>query len=241
MAGFVGTAIGLSLQAKALAGGATSFTALATSLFTTACGGVSAALLAVMTFNLEAGIRRAATAKRRVANRRSESAATSMRDRSSIWIGLADLLLCVLSVVIVAVAPKEPAQSGVPEKAEYLMSAEWNVDIDADVDIWMIPPTQEAGVLRFARRRLRPARQRQPRLHGRVVTLADGSKVKVDSDKETISLRCIEPGHYDLGVNLYAFRQDGATQAGALPGRASRSTSRSSRSIPRCKSSSPRT
>jgi len=59
MAGFVGTAIGLSLQAKALAAGSTSFTALATSLFTTACGGVAAALIAVMTFNLEAGIRRA--------------------------------------------------------------------------------------------------------------------------------------------------------------------------------------
>ena len=58
MAGFVGTAIGLSLQAKALAGGSTSFVALATSLFTTATGGVSAALIAVMTFNLEAGIRR---------------------------------------------------------------------------------------------------------------------------------------------------------------------------------------
>jgi drug/metabolite transporter (DMT)-like permease len=69
MAGFVGTAIGLSLQAKALAGGSTSFTALATSLFTTACGGVAAALLAVMTFNLEAGIRRARMAKQRVANR----------------------------------------------------------------------------------------------------------------------------------------------------------------------------
>ena len=39
MAGFVGTAIGLSLQAKSLAGGATSFTALATSLFTTATAG----------------------------------------------------------------------------------------------------------------------------------------------------------------------------------------------------------
>jgi hypothetical protein len=59
MAGFVGTAIGLSLQAKALAGGATSFTALATSLYTTACGGAAAALLAIMTFNLEVGIRRA--------------------------------------------------------------------------------------------------------------------------------------------------------------------------------------
>ncbi|SRR5208282_1024097 len=69
MAGFVGTAIGLSLQAKALAGGSTSFTALATSLFTTACGGASAALLAVMTFNLEAGIRRAGTGEGRVASR----------------------------------------------------------------------------------------------------------------------------------------------------------------------------
>ena len=57
IAGFVGTAIGLSLQAKSLAGGATSFTALATSLFTTASGGSAAALIAIMTFNLEAGIR----------------------------------------------------------------------------------------------------------------------------------------------------------------------------------------
>ncbi len=58
MAGFVGTAIGLSLQAKSLAGGVTSFTALATSLFTTASGGTAAALIAIMTFNLEAGVRR---------------------------------------------------------------------------------------------------------------------------------------------------------------------------------------
>jgi hypothetical protein len=58
MAGFVGTAIGLSLQAKSLAGGATSFVALATSLFTTATGGTAAALIAIMTFNLESGIRR---------------------------------------------------------------------------------------------------------------------------------------------------------------------------------------
>jgi hypothetical protein len=59
MAGFVGTAIGLSLQAKALAGGLASFGALSTSLFTTASGGTAAALIAIMTFNLEAGTRRA--------------------------------------------------------------------------------------------------------------------------------------------------------------------------------------
>ena len=60
MIGFVGTAIGLSLQAKSLAGGSTSFTALATSLFTTACGGVAAAIILIMTYSLECGIRRAA-------------------------------------------------------------------------------------------------------------------------------------------------------------------------------------
>jgi hypothetical protein len=59
MAGFIGTAIGLSMQAKSLAGGATSFTALATSLFTTASGGTAAALIAIMSFNIEVGIRRA--------------------------------------------------------------------------------------------------------------------------------------------------------------------------------------
>jgi hypothetical protein len=59
MFGFVGTAIGLSLQAKALAAGSTSFVALATSLFTTATGGVAAALIAIMTFNLEVGAKRA--------------------------------------------------------------------------------------------------------------------------------------------------------------------------------------
>jgi len=74
MAGFVGTAIGLSLQAKALAGGSTSFLALATSLFTTATGGVSAALIAVMTFNLEAGIRRAAAARPSLAWARAPAA-----------------------------------------------------------------------------------------------------------------------------------------------------------------------
>ena len=58
MVGFVGAAIGLSLQAKSLAGSATSFTALATSLCTTASGGTAAAFIAIMTFNLEAGDKR---------------------------------------------------------------------------------------------------------------------------------------------------------------------------------------
>jgi hypothetical protein len=59
MLGLFGTAFGLSLQAKALAGGATSFAALATSLYTTACGVLAALVVAIMTFNLEQRVRRA--------------------------------------------------------------------------------------------------------------------------------------------------------------------------------------
>ena len=59
MAGFVGTAVGVFLQAKSLAGGATSFTALATSLFTTVVAGPQRLLSLSWTFNLEVGTRRA--------------------------------------------------------------------------------------------------------------------------------------------------------------------------------------
>jgi len=54
MLGFVGTAVGLSMQAQTLASeGAASLGALSTSLFTTATGGVAAALLEALTYNLE--------------------------------------------------------------------------------------------------------------------------------------------------------------------------------------------
>jgi hypothetical protein len=143
-----------------------------------------------------------------------------MRDRSSIWIGLADLLLCVLSVVIVAVAPKAKALSGVPKKAEYLLSAEWSVDVDADVDIWLVPPSKRPvfyGSRDVGRAKLDSDYRG---FMDEWIRLADGSRVKVDAAKEIIALRCIEPGHYDLGVNLYAFRQDGVTKTGALGGAA---------------------
>lgn len=58
MCGLAGTTIGLSLQGKALMSGGASFGALSTSLFTTATGIVAAGLLAVLVFNLEAGLRR---------------------------------------------------------------------------------------------------------------------------------------------------------------------------------------
>ena len=131
------------------------------------------------------------------------------RDRSPIWIGLADLLLCVLSVVIVAVAPKADPHKGVEEKVEYLLSIEWSVDIDADADIWLIPPSKKP-VFYGSRDVGCATLDRDNRgFQDSIITLADGSTTRVDSDKETIAIRCIEPGHYDLGAHLYAYRIEG--------------------------------
>ena len=60
MAGLLGTALGLSMQAVALASnGSASFVALATALYTTACGVGASAVIKVMTRNLERGMKRA--------------------------------------------------------------------------------------------------------------------------------------------------------------------------------------
>lgn len=45
-------------------------------------------------------------------------------DRSPIWIGIADLLLCMVSVVIVAVAPTKAKADGVKPKAESPITAD---------------------------------------------------------------------------------------------------------------------
>ena len=65
------------------------------------------------------------------------------RDNSSIWIGLADLLLCILSVVIVAVAPTKAKVDGVKPKAEFLITADWKVELDSDVDLWVVGPEKK--------------------------------------------------------------------------------------------------
>jgi hypothetical protein len=134
------------------------------------------------------------------------------RDRSPIWIGLADLLLCILSVTIVAAHPKSEHESGVKEKAEYLASIEWDVNVDADVDIHAMAPSKKPVF--YASRDVGCATlDRDNRgFIDSIITLADGSQTKVESDKETIALRCIEPGHYDLAANLYAYRNDRVSQ-----------------------------
>lgn len=128
-------------------------------------------------------------------------------DRSPIWIGLADLLLCILSVVIVAVAPTKAKVDGVKPKAEFLITADWPVALDSDVDLWLVGPdkkpvfygSREVGCASLDRDSLGYSTSE--------ITLADGSLTRSESNKETTTIRCVAPGHYDVGINLYSDRE----------------------------------
>jgi uncharacterized protein YfaP (DUF2135 family) len=137
-------------------------------------------------------------------------------DRSPMWIGLADLLLCVLSVVIVAVAPTKAKVDGVKPKAEFLITADWPVALDSDVDLWLVGPdkkpvfygSREAACASLDRDSLGYSTSQ--------ITLADGSTAQSESNKETTTIRCLAPGRYDVGVNLYSDREL-AKGASAIP------------------------
>jgi hypothetical protein len=128
-------------------------------------------------------------------------------DRSPMWIGLAYLLLCILSVVIVAVAPTKAKVDGVKPKAEFLITADWKAELDSDVDLWLVGPdkkpvfygARDVGCASLDRDSLGYSTSQ--------ITLADGSVVQAESNKETATIRCIAPGHYDVGVNLYSDRE----------------------------------
>jgi hypothetical protein len=123
------------------------------------------------------------------------------------WIGLADLLLCILSVVIVAVAPTKAKVDGVKPKAEFLITADWKVELDSDVDLWIVGPdkkpifygAREAGCISLDRDSLGRSTAE--------ITLADGSTAQSESNKETATIRCLAAGHYDVGINLYSDRE----------------------------------
>jgi hypothetical protein len=130
-----------------------------------------------------------------------------MIDRSPIWIGLADLLLCILSVVIVAVAPTKAKVDGVKPPAEFLISADWDVMLDSDVDLWVVNPSHKP--IFYGSRQVGCADLDHDSLGyaTSMITLADGSNIRADSNQETTSVRCFEPGRWDVAVNLYSDRE----------------------------------
>jgi hypothetical protein len=57
-------------------------------------------------------------------------------ERSPTWIEIANLLLCMVSVVIVAAAPTKAKIDGVKPKVEFLVAADWVIAQDSDVGLF---------------------------------------------------------------------------------------------------------
>jgi hypothetical protein len=104
-------------------------------------------------------------------------------------------------------SPTKARVDGVKPKAEFLITADWPVALDSDVDLWLVGPdkkpvfygSREAACASLDRDSLGYSTSQ--------ITLADGSMAQSESNKETTTIRCIAPGHYDVGVNLYSDRE----------------------------------
>ena len=124
------------------------------------------------------------------------------------WTGIADFLLCCLGVIIVVANPVHAKTDGVKPKAEFLVQADWPVTRDVDLDLWVVGPTRKPVF--YGSRQVGCADLDRDSLgyNTSLVTLADGSTVRAKSNIETTSLRCVEPGHYDVAVNLFSYHSD---------------------------------
>jgi len=130
------------------------------------------------------------------------------RDRSPIWIGIADFLLCCLGVVIVAVAPVKANQDGVKPHAEFLIQMDYPVDRDVDLDLWVVGPERKPVFYNSRQVGCADLDRDSLGLATAHVYLADGTSVLSKSNIETTTLRCIAPGRYDVAVNVFSYHTD---------------------------------
>ncbi len=127
------------------------------------------------------------------------------------WVALVDVLLCELSVVINQVNPKE-RPGGMNINAEYAITAEWSVDLDADVDLHVIVPDGADGTDVYYNAREFHGVSLDHDCKGFVddyYTMPNGDKVKNLTSKEMTTIRGKLPGRFDVGVHMFNFRRDG--------------------------------
>jgi hypothetical protein len=79
--------------------------------------------------------------------------------------------------------------------------------LDSDVDLWVVDPSRQP--IFYGSRQVGCADLDRDSLgfQTSLITLGDGSTVRSTSNKEVTSVRCFEPGHWDVGVNLYSDRE----------------------------------
>jgi hypothetical protein len=130
--------------------------------------------------------------------------------RANTFIGIADFLLALNNVIfllfvfaLLSMAAKLPPKAGVELKADYLITAEWDLDHDCDVDLWVRDPlghvvffgAKEAGSMHLDHDSMGHVSDEE--------TLPDGKVVRPRSYAEVVTLRGIVPGEYTVNLHLY--------------------------------------
>lgn len=127
----------------------------------------------------------------------------------ALW-AVIDVLGTSLGVALMSVHPISAKTDGVKPKAEFLIQAEWDVTRDVDVDLWVNTPSHKPVF--YGSRQVGCADLDRDSLgfSTSMVTLADGSQIREKSNAETVSIRCIEPGRFDVAANLFSWHSDDA-------------------------------
>lgn len=124
----------------------------------------------------------------------------------AVWVAYADMFALLSSLFLYNVNEKKPDTAGVTQAADYIITMEWPVEkSDADLDLWVVPPN---GHPVFFQNRQNGCVQLDADNRGwqdSIVENTDGTIASTKMAKETVSIRCMQTGHYDVGANFYVY------------------------------------
>lgn len=111
------------------------------------------------------------------------------------------LVLFIVSVQLLSVKKEDP---GLKRQAEFIITAEWDKNIDCDVDLWVRDGqgnvvsylTREVGAMVLERD--------DKGIRDDVFKYADGTVVNNPDNKEIVTIRGVVPGEYTINVHLFS-------------------------------------
>jgi hypothetical protein len=126
------------------------------------------------------------------------------RHLAALFLAFVDTLVCALIYALAAITSAHAKVDGVKPKAEFLIQMDYDINRDVDLDLWVVGPTRKPVF--YASRQVGCAELDRDSLgfSTSMIALADGTKVRARAYTETTTLRCIEPGRWDIAVNRFS-------------------------------------
>jgi uncharacterized protein YfaP (DUF2135 family) len=112
------------------------------------------------------------------------------------------LVINILFILSLASMSVKKPDANVLERAEFVITLEWNDDANADVDLWMADP--KGGIVYYNNRQKNfMTLDRDDLGHSTDTTLVDGEKQVIAINREVITIRGVLPGEYIINAYLY--------------------------------------